>query len=236
MQPGDLCFVSGVSGFLGSWIAKELMDGGFRVRGSVRSLGDADRVAALRNLLPGVEWVAADLRMEDGGRQALAGCQWVFHVASPQAVKSESDRTGGALSGTRFLLTAAAAAAEPTVQTVVVTSSEAAIAYGHRYARRPKRSSVARFDLKLVARAARESKDESGRATLPARVQRTRGRRARPEEMHITDSKHDGGHRFHRQASARERGRTSTDDPHPTMVGAKNVEPLRRGCRDEQPK
>jgi len=129
MQLGDLCFVSGVSGFLGSWVAKELLDGGFRVRGSVRSLDDVERVSALRALLPGVELVAADLRKEVGWREAVAGCRWVFHVASPQAVKTESDRTAGALSGTRFLLTAAAA--ESAVQKVVVTSSEAAIAYGH---------------------------------------------------------------------------------------------------------
>jgi dihydroflavonol-4-reductase len=129
MQPGDLCFVSGVSGFLGSWIAKELVDAGFRVRGSVRSLDDAERVSTLCGILPGVELVAADLRKEGGWRQALAGCKWIFHVASPQAVKTESERTAGALSGTRFLLTAAAA--EPAVQKVVVTSSEAAIAYGH---------------------------------------------------------------------------------------------------------
>lgn len=134
MQAGDLCFVSGVSGYLGSWIARELLDGGFRVRGSVRSLGDTERVAALGKLLPGVELVAADLRREEGWSQAIAGCRWVFHVASPQAVKSESDRTGGALSGTRFLLTAAAA--EPAVQKVVVTSSEAAIAYGHPRSKR----------------------------------------------------------------------------------------------------
>jgi dihydroflavonol-4-reductase len=134
MQPGDLCLVSGVSGYLGSWIARELLDGGFRVRGSVRSLGDADRVAALHRLLPGVELVAADLRKEAGWSQAIAACRWVFHVASPQAVRSESDRTGGALSGTRFLLTAAAA--EPAVRKVVVTSSEAAIAYGHPRSKR----------------------------------------------------------------------------------------------------
>jgi dihydroflavonol-4-reductase len=129
MQPGDLCFVSGVSGFLGSWLAEELLDAGFRVRGSVRCLDDAERVSTLRGILPGVELVAADLRKEGGWCQALAGCKWVFHVASPQAVKTESERTVGALSGTRFLLTAAAA--EPSVQKVVITSSEAAIAYGH---------------------------------------------------------------------------------------------------------
>lgn len=129
MQSGDLCFVSGVSGYLGSWIAKELIDRGFRVRGSVRSLDDQERLKALRRILPGVELVAADLRREDGWTEAVAGCDWVFHVASPQAVNTESKRTEGAVDGTRFLL--AAAFAEPSVRKVVVTSSEAAIAYGH---------------------------------------------------------------------------------------------------------
>lgn len=129
MQSGDLCFVSGVSGYLGSWIAKELIDRGFRVRGSIRSLEDSERVAALHRILPGIELVAADLRCSDGWSQAVAGCAWIFHVASPQAVKTESKRTEGAVDGTRFLL--AAAFAEPSVRKVVVTSSEAAIAYGH---------------------------------------------------------------------------------------------------------
>ncbi|MCU0919249.1 MAG: NAD-dependent epimerase/dehydratase family protein [Burkholderiaceae bacterium] len=134
MQRGDLCFVSGVSGYLGAWIAKELADRGFRVRGSVRSLDDTVRVAALRKLLPGVELVAADLRREESWPQAVSGCRWVFHVASPQAVRTEADRTGGALSGTRFLLTAAGG--EPAVQKVIITSSEAAIAYGHARSKR----------------------------------------------------------------------------------------------------
>lgn len=129
MNPGDLCLVTGVSGYLASWIAKDLLARGFRVRGTVRSLADTDRTATLARLLPGIELVAADLRQEDGWTQAVAGCAWVFHVASPQAVKAERQRTAGALSGTRHLLSAAFA--EPSVRKVVVTSSEAAIAYGH---------------------------------------------------------------------------------------------------------
>lgn len=134
MQTGDLCFVSGVSGYLGSWIARELIGAGFRVRGSIRDLSDHDRVETLKRLLPGVELVAADLRRETGWLQALNGCKWIFHVASPQAVKSESDRTTGAIEGTRFLLQAAAR--HPTVSKVVITSSEAAIAYGHPRSKR----------------------------------------------------------------------------------------------------
>ncbi len=128
MNRGDLCLITGVSGYLASWIAKHLIDAGFRVRGTVRSLADADKVAAMRALLPGVELAEADLRSADGWKEAVAGSQWVFHVASPQAVPSETDRTGGAVQGTEHLMRAALA--EPSVRKIVVTSSEAAIAYG----------------------------------------------------------------------------------------------------------
>jgi dihydroflavonol-4-reductase len=129
MKPGDICLVTGVSGYLASWLAKFLLDEGMRVRGTVRSLQDAERLAALEALLPGVDLVAADLRSDAGWAEAVAGCRWVFHVASPQAVASEVDRTGGAVQGTERLLRAAFA--EASLEKVVLTSSEAAIAYGH---------------------------------------------------------------------------------------------------------
>ena len=66
MRSGDSCLVTGVSGFLASWIAKELLDGGFRVRGTVRSLADGNKTGVLRSILPGVELVAADLRSAPG--------------------------------------------------------------------------------------------------------------------------------------------------------------------------
>lgn len=133
MKKGELYLVTGVSGYLASWIAKQLLEQGFRVRGTVRSLGDAARAAELHRLLPGVELVAADLRSPDGWAAAVAETDGVFHVASPQAVPSERDRTGGAVDGTRYLLQAALAS--PSVGKIVLTSSEAAIAYGHPLAK-----------------------------------------------------------------------------------------------------
>ncbi len=128
MEKGDLCLVTGVSGYLGSWLANQLLEQGSRVRGTVRSLRDDDKVAAVRALLPGVELAAADLRSPDGWRDAVAGVRWVFHVASPQAVPSEKDRTSGAIEGTEYLMRAALAS--ESVEKIVLTSSEAAIAYG----------------------------------------------------------------------------------------------------------
>ena len=129
MQKDDFVLVTGITGYLASWIAKYLLDEGYRVRGTVRSLTDVDRINTMRALLPGAEFVEADLRNAAGWENAVAGCQWVFHVASPQAVKSETDRTGGAVQGTEHILTAAFNSGS--VRKVVVTSSEAAIAYGH---------------------------------------------------------------------------------------------------------
>jgi nucleoside-diphosphate-sugar epimerase len=129
MTKGDLCLVTGVSGYLASWLAKDLLDAGYRVRGTVRNAGNDERNRQLLGLLPGLELAAADLRSVAGWAEAMAGVDFVFHVASPQAVPSETDRTGGAVEGTRHLLAAAFASAG--VRKVVVTSSEAAIAYGH---------------------------------------------------------------------------------------------------------
>ncbi len=129
MRKGDLCLVTGVSGYLASWLAKYLLEEGYRVRGTVRRLDDPARNDAVRNILPGIELVAADLRVRDGWTEAMAGVDWVFHVASPQAVPTESHRTEGAVSGTEFVL--AAAFGSDTAKKVVVTSSEAAIAYGY---------------------------------------------------------------------------------------------------------
>jgi dihydroflavonol-4-reductase len=129
MQAGDLCLVTGVSGYLASRIAKDLLEGGFRVRGTVRNLKDSDKVQTMRSLLPGVDLVEVDLRSPVGWPEAVEGCRWVFHVASPQAVSSEMDRTGGAVQGTEHLMRAALSASS--VEKIVLTSSEAAIAYGH---------------------------------------------------------------------------------------------------------
>lgn len=128
MQAGDLCLVTGVSGYLGSWVARKLVERGFRVRGTVRNVDDAEKVAAVLAILPGIELASADLRSSVGWDKAVAGVRWVFHVASPQAVASESDRTGGAVQGTEHLMRAALST--DSVEKIVLTSSEAAIAYG----------------------------------------------------------------------------------------------------------
>jgi nucleoside-diphosphate-sugar epimerase len=86
--------------------------------------GGADPGASLRV-------VRADLRQEEGWREAAAGCDYVLHVASPtltQAPRHDDEMVRPAVDGTLRVLRAAR---DAHVQRVVMTSAIGAIAYGH---------------------------------------------------------------------------------------------------------
>lgn len=129
--------VTGVSGFIASWVAYAALHQGYRVRGTVRSLANEDKVRHLRDLCPGskhkMELVEADLTSDDGWDAAVAGCHYILHVASPFVVSEPRDPDeliGPAVDGTlRVLRAAAKLSVKP--RRVVVTSSCASVANGH---------------------------------------------------------------------------------------------------------
>jgi nucleoside-diphosphate-sugar epimerase len=135
-QQKGLVLVTGGSGFIGVHCILQLLETGYRVRTTVRSLS---READVRKMLKtgGVEagealsFFAADLNAEAGWQEAVSGCDYVLHVASPfptDAPKDENDLIRPAVDGTLRVLQAARQAG---VKRVVVTSSFAAVAYGH---------------------------------------------------------------------------------------------------------
>ncbi len=77
-----LVLVSGVSGFIGSWVAYCLLKQGYRVRGTVRSVSNESKVSHLRDLCPGsthkIELVEADLTSEKGWDEAVSGCTFLL--------------------------------------------------------------------------------------------------------------------------------------------------------------
>ncbi len=133
---GELVLVTGGSGFIGANCILQLLKAGYRVRTTVRSLS---READVRSMLatggapPGAElsFAAADLMSDDGWPAAVAGCRFVLHVASPfppDLPKHEDELILPAREGALRVLRAARNAG---VKRVVLTSSFAAIGYGH---------------------------------------------------------------------------------------------------------
>jgi nucleoside-diphosphate-sugar epimerase len=127
--------VTGGSGFIGSHIILQLLAAGHQVRTTVRDLSREPDVRAL--LRQGgaeagnrLSFVAADLKDDAGWPQAVAGCEFVQHVASPfpQGIpKHEDELIVPAREGALRVLRASRDAG---VKRVVLTSSFAAIGYG----------------------------------------------------------------------------------------------------------
>jgi len=138
----ELVLVTGGSGFIGAHCILQLLSAGYRVRTTVRSL---EREAGVRAMLkiggaePGqaLSFAAADLTSDAGWPEALAGCDFVLHVASPfpsVQPKNEDDLIIPAREGALRMLRAARDAG---VKRVVLTSSFAAIGYGQKRMDRP---------------------------------------------------------------------------------------------------
>jgi dihydroflavonol-4-reductase len=124
--------VTGGSGYVASFTIRQLMDQGWTVHTTIRSLA---KEARLREILAvdndRLKVFEADLMDDAGWAEATAGCSHVAHIASPfpaSAVKDEDELIVPAREGALRALRAAKAAG---VTRFVMTSSAAAIAYGH---------------------------------------------------------------------------------------------------------
>jgi dihydroflavonol-4-reductase len=124
--------LTGVSGFVGQHCAVELLKNGYIVRGSIRNIskekevreGIAKAIDAKSNL----EFCQLDLLSDKGWDNAMEGCDYLLHVASPFVIaepKDENEMIKPAVEGTLRALNAAKKAG---VKKVVLTSSTVAMA------------------------------------------------------------------------------------------------------------
>lgn len=126
--------ITGATGYVAGWIVKKLLEEGFTVHAPVRDPGNAQKLHYLNAIAakaPGtIRYYQADLLDEGSYADAMAGCQIVFHTASPfkiDVIDPQKELIEPALWGTRNVLEEVNRT--PSVKRVVLTSSCAAI-YG----------------------------------------------------------------------------------------------------------
>jgi len=129
--------VTGGSGFIGSHCILQLLGAGHEVRTTIRNL---NREAQVRAMLkqggaePGdrLSFFAADLEKDGGWAKAVSGCEYVLHVASPFPQNVPKDENELIVPAREGALRVLRAARDGGVKRVVLTSSFAAIGYGHK--------------------------------------------------------------------------------------------------------
>ena len=131
-----LVLVTGATGYIATHVIQQLLlSGNYRVRGTIRSLKNEEKVKALKELVPDAKYpldlCEAELLNKESWPPAVRDCKYVFHLASPfppGAPKHADDVIRPAVDGTINVLTACAESGS--VQKVVLTSSIAAISCG----------------------------------------------------------------------------------------------------------
>jgi nucleoside-diphosphate-sugar epimerase len=131
----ETVLVTGGSGYIGSWCVIELLRRGYVVRATVRNRRSEAPVRAVIDALGhahnALSFHAANLTSDDGWDEAVAGCDYVLHVASPLAVAEPKDPDtiiGPARDGALRVIGAGIKAG---VKRVVMTSSVAATGLGY---------------------------------------------------------------------------------------------------------
>jgi len=124
--------VTGGTGYIGSWVVKDLLDKGYKVRLTARNKSNKTKFEHLLKIAEASRGVLeiweADLLEEGSFDEAAKGCEAVMHIASPFTLRfkdPQKELIDPALKGTRNVLNAATKSG--TVTKIVLTSSVAAV-------------------------------------------------------------------------------------------------------------
>lgn len=131
--------VTGGSGFIGSYCIIQLLELGHTVRTTVRNLAREPEVRAMLErggARPDerLAFFAADLTGDAGWAEAVKGCDFVLHVASPFPMNQPKDEDELIVPAREGALRVLRAARDAGVKRVVLTSSFAAVGYGRKSA------------------------------------------------------------------------------------------------------
>lgn len=83
MAEGKIVAVTGASGFVAGEVIKQLLEKGYTVRGTVRSLNDQTKTKHLTETFSGLQLYEADLLVPGSFDACFQGVNAVYHTASP---------------------------------------------------------------------------------------------------------------------------------------------------------
>jgi nucleoside-diphosphate-sugar epimerase len=122
--------VTGGTGYIGGWCVAELLSRGYHVRTTIRSSAKEDSVraaiATVRDANERLSFAIADLTDDDGWDAAVAGCDYVLHVASPLGGGNPKDVDSFVVPAREGTLRVLRAASRADVKRVVMTSAATA--------------------------------------------------------------------------------------------------------------
>jgi nucleoside-diphosphate-sugar epimerase len=123
--------VTGISGFLGGHVALQLLQQGYRVRGTLRRMSTVPAMMLrFQPFAKNLSFREADLDHDRGWTEAASGCDYVIHAASPFPSGAVRDEAGLIRTAREGALRVLQASHEGKVQRVVLTSSIAATNHG----------------------------------------------------------------------------------------------------------
>lgn len=122
--------VTGATGFVAGWIIKKLLENQIVVHAAVRDPKDENKISHLKELAKEnngiIKFFKSDLLQDNSYKNAMDGCEIVFHTASPFTFGLKShEYVEPALKGTRNVLNSVNNT--PSVKKVILTSSCVAI-------------------------------------------------------------------------------------------------------------
>ena len=135
MENKETVLVTGGSGFIASYCIITLLNNGYKVKATLRSLKKSELVKQMLkeggiHAFENLSFAEADLQNEQSWEKAVQGCSYVIHVASPTPhtdATTEDDFVIPAKNGVLFVMRAAKKAG---VKRVVLTSAFGAVGYG----------------------------------------------------------------------------------------------------------
>ncbi len=135
MAASERVLVTGGSGYIASFCIAQLLREGAHVSTTIRTPSrEAEVRTSVGKLVKADEKLkvlVADLEADAGWQEACSGCSGVLHVASPFPTRPPKDDDGLVRPARDGALRVLKAARETGVQRVVMTSSTAAVTYGH---------------------------------------------------------------------------------------------------------